>query len=423
MKVKIKPGKNNENIINIPSSKSIAHRVIIGASLSEGVSNISNVNYSNDIIATINCMEKLGAKIALKDDSLIVEGINLLDINDKEIIDCNESGSTLRFLIPIFALTDKEVIFTGSKRLMERPLNVYKEIFDKQGLLFKYEDDGLHIKGPLKSDDFIIDGSVSSQFITGLLYALPLLEDDSTLTILEPYESESYINLTVDALNKFNIDLEKENNLFYKIKGSQKYKSNDCTIEGDFSQMSFFSALGQINSIVKIDGLNVNSKQGDKAIIDIIKNMNGNIEEGNIYISKPSNLIGTIVDLKDCPDLGPIVMALATQAKGDTHIINAGRLRIKESDRILAMETELKKLGCNITSSETEVFIKGKTKIKGGITLFGHNDHRIVMALSILATIAENEIVIEDAHAITKSYPNFFKDLIKLGIEVEEYDI
>lgn len=423
MKVIIKPGKNNSSTINIPPSKSMAHRAIIAASLSEGVSNITNINYSKDILATISCMRKLGAIIEESKDNLVIKGINVLNIKDNEVVDCNESGSTLRFLIPIFALSNKEVIFTGSKRLLERPLNVYKEIFDKQGLLFEYKEDGLHIKGPLRSDDFIIDGSVSSQFITGLLYALPLLKEDSTLTIVEPYESESYINLTVEALNKYGINLDRESNLVYKIKGNQNYTSNDYFVEGDFSQMSFFSALGQINNTLAISGLKVNSKQGDKAIIDIIKDMNGHIDEGSIYVSSPSDLKGTTIDLKDCPDLGPILMALATQAQGKTHIINAGRLRIKESDRILAMETELKKLGCDISSSETEVFVKGKTDIRGDVTLYGHNDHRIVMALSILSTIARHNVVIEGAQAITKSYPNFFNDLRKLGIEVEEYDI
>ena len=188
-------------------------------------------------------------------------------------------------------------------------------------------------------------------------------------------------------------------------------------MEGDFSQMSFFSALGQINNTLAISGLKVNSKQGDKAIIDIIKDMNGHIDEGSIYVSSPSDLKGTTIDLKDCPDLGPIVMALATQADGETHIINAGRLRIKESDRILAMETELKKLGCDISSSETEVFVKGKTDIRGDVTLYGHNDHRIVMALSILSTIARHNVVIEGAQAITKSYPNFlFLVLFRLAV-------
>ena len=423
MKVSIKPNKNNQNIISIPPSKSMSHRAMIGAGLSNGKSTIGNIDYSNDILTTIDCMRKLGTNIIQEDKYLVIEGVDKFEIKEKTVVDCSESGSTIRFLIPIFALSDKEVIFTGSKRLMERPLNVYKEIFEKQGLMFNYQEDGLHIKGPLKSDTFEIDGSISSQFITGLLYALPLLKEDSIIKISEPFESKSYIDLTIQSLKQFNINIDILENNTYKVYGNQKYTPLKTAIEGDFSQMSFFCALGQINDVVNINGLKMDSLQGDKEIVEIIKNMNGKIDEGLIYRSYPSELQGCVVDLQNCPDLGPIVMALATQAKGKTHIINAGRLRIKESDRILAMETELKKLGCNINSTDSEVFIEGPTQIEGGINLQGHNDHRIVMALSILATISNKEISIDEAHAINKSYPNFFNDLRKLGIEVIENDI
>ncbi|NLC95957.1 MAG: 3-phosphoshikimate 1-carboxyvinyltransferase [Erysipelotrichaceae bacterium] len=423
MKVKIKPSKNKTNTIVIPPSKSLAHRSIIAASLSSGTSIISNIDYSVDISTTIACMSQLGAKMNKNDSFIEIEGVNQFDIKDSTIIDCSESGSTIRFLIPIFSLCGKEIIFTGSKRLMERPQDVYLDIFKKQNLMFEYKDDGLHIKGPIKSDKYILDGSVSSQFITGLLFTLPLLDKDSYITIQEPFESKSYVDLTIDMLKKFNIYIEVIDDFNFKIKGNQKYISNNISIEGDFSQMSFFSALGLINNDVLIEGLNKNSLQGDKAFLDIVKNMNGKIIEDKVYESTLSDLKGTTIDLKDCPDLGPIVMALATQANGLTHVINAGRLRIKESDRIYAMEVELKKLGCDISSNKSEVFIKGKTLIEGGVTLEGHNDHRIVMALSILSTIANKEVIINGSEAINKSYPNFFNDLRKLGIEVIEYDI
>lgn len=421
MKVKIIPNINNNKSIRIPSSKSVAHRNVICASLSSGLSIIENIDLSNDIEATISCMEALGAKINVINNKLYIEGIKDFNIKDNLIINCEESGSTLRFLIPIFALFDKEVVFKGKGRLLERPLDIYKEIFDKQGLLFSLENDGLHIKGPIKPDEFVINGNVSSQFISGLLFALPLLNEDSYIRIIPPFESKSYVDITLDILEKFGIKIVKINKFEYKILKNQTYTSGVYFTEGDFSQMSFFLALGLINSELKIEGLNANSLQGDKEIIEIVSKMNGKVSED--FRCFKSDLISTEIDLNNCPDLGPIIMAIATQATGKTHIFNAKRLRIKESDRIFAMESELKKLGCNISSNYDEVFIEGKTEIEGNVVVNSHNDHRIVMALSILSTIAKNAVTIENAEAINKSYPNFFNDLRKLGIEVIEYDI
>lgn len=420
MKVTVVPNKNIFTCISVPPSKSIAHRLVIGACLAKGESKISNVDLSRDIKATINCMSKLKADIAYKDKQLIING-SINRLSEEVVLNADESGSTLRFLIPLFALSDQKVIFKGEGRLLKRPLSVYEDIFKKQNLLFDLKQDGLHIKGPLKPGVFELSGDVSSQFITGLLFALPLLKEDSVIKIKPPFESESYVDITLDILKQFNIRIDKQDDLTYYVYKNQQYSNGEYHIEGDFSQMSFFLALGLLNNGIKITGLNKHSRQGDKAIVDIAKMMNGKVTDD--FSCLKSDLKGATIDLHDVPDLGPIIMAMATQAEGKTHLLNAGRLRIKESDRISAMEMELKKLGCKISSTYDEVFIEGKTKIGGKVVLDSHNDHRIVMALSILASIAEKEVTIKNAEAINKSYPDFFNDLRKTGIEVKEDDI
>ncbi len=417
MRVKIIPSKNNYNEIIAPPSKSIAHRNVIGASLAKGRSVVKNIVLSKDIQATISCMREIGAKITYDNNTLYIDSNGLSSIDENTIVDCNESGSTLRFLIPLFAISNKEVIFKGNGRLLERPLNIYQEIFDKHGLLFKLKEDGLHIKGPLKAGVFEIKGNVSSQFITGLLMTLPLLKENSFIKVIPPFESKSYVDVTLKVLNDFGIKINVIDEYNYEIAGNQNYQSKEYYTEGDYSQIAFFAGLGLINNDLKLLGLERNSNQGDKAIIDIINSMGGLIEDD--FTCKKSDLSGIDIDLADCPDLGPILMALATQADGETHIINAGRLRIKESDRIAAMEAELKKLGCEVKSSFDEIFIKGKTLLKGGVVLNSHNDHRIVMALSIISTIAQKPVVIENAESVEKSYPNFFNELKNIGIEVE----
>ena len=419
MRARITPAKIDSGNITIPPSKSLAHRAIICACLAPGRSVISNIDYSVDIRATIEGMRHLGASIKEDKDTLFIDGIETFQY-DGDVVNCHESGSTLRFFLPLFSLTGKRATFSGSKRLIERPQNVYEMLFQEQGIDFVRTYPNIIIDGRLKPGELTLKGNVSSQFITGLLFALPLLEADSKIHIEPPYESRSYVDLTIQMLKRFQIIVEYEDAYTLAIKGNQQYQPTDVLVEGDYSQLVFWASLGVLNHSVETHGLDLHSLQGDKKTIDIFQSMNAGIkvlDDG--YQFCPGTLNGTVIDLNDCPDLGPMLFALATQANGKTTFQNAGRLRIKESDRIEAMETELKKLGCSISSTFGTVTITGPVKLQGNVTLHGHNDHRIVMALSILATIADEPITIDDAQAISKSYPGFFKDLASCGIFIE----
>ena len=270
MKIKIYPSKCSGEI-KIPSSKSMGHRAIICASLANGKSIISNLDYSDDILATIDGMRKLGANIQCEKDRLIIEGIENFDSLKDKIIDCNESGSTLRFFIPIFSLTGDKISFTGRNRLLKRPQKIYEEIFKEQNLYYFQDEDKIEIKGKLKAKEYFIDGNISSQFISGLLFTLPLLEENSIININPPFESASYIDLTMEVLKEFGITINKVTPLRFEIQGGQKYIAKDYKVEGDFSQLAFFAVLGALNNDLKCIGVKHNSKQGDKAIIDILK--------------------------------------------------------------------------------------------------------------------------------------------------------
>lgn len=419
MKIKIYPSKCSGEI-KIPSSKSMGHRAIICASLANGKSIISNLDYSDDILATIDGMRKLGANIQCEKDRLIVEGIeNFYSLKDN-IIDCNESGSTLRFFIPIFSLTGEKISFTGKNRLLKRPQKIYEKIFKEQNLYYFQDEDKIEIKGKLKAKEYFIDGNISSQFISGLLFILPLLEENSIININPPFESASYIDLTMEVLKEFGITINKVTPLRFEIQGGQKYVAKYYKVEGDFSQLAFFAVLGALNNDLKCTGVNLNSKQGDKAIIDILKKSGVKIEEiEEGYLIYKSKVKGCKIDLGDCPDLGPILNILAMYGEGEFKIFNAGRLRLKESDRISAMEEELKKLGVEIETTEDEIKILGKKNYLGNIEVFGHKDHRIVMSLAIAGTMLEKPIIIDGAEAVEKSYPKFFQDLESLNIKIE----
>lgn len=408
--------------IDVISSKSISHRYVLGASLSNGVSIIDNILESEDLTATTEAVTALGAVR----DKNIITGPNKLKYNG-DVIDCNESGSTLRFMIPISLLLDEEVTLTGRGRLGIRPQTVYEDLF-KNKYLFKHEEDNylpLTLKGPLKGGKYIVDGSISSQFITGLLYALPLCNEDSEIIVNNELESIGYVNLTLDALKKFNIEIrhtfdEKTNkNHKFKIRGKQKYIPANLKVEGDFSQAAFWIVAALLNNKpLTLSNLNFNSKQGDMDIINVIDRMGANylINEDKIIIY-PNKLKPTLIDLKQIPDLGPILMVLASKTDGLTTFINTERLAIKESDRVQAMYEALKEVGVSIEIEGNKVFINGdSTKvIHTNKVLSSHADHRIAMAISILALTSKEGLTIDNYKCVSKSYPTFFEELKKIG--------
>ena len=419
MKAVIRPSKAGGSV-KIPPSKSMAHRAIICASLADGKSVISNIDYSVDITTTIECMRKLGAQIIRGESTVTVQGIKNFDSLQDSLIQCNESGSTLRFLIPVFSLTNRRVTFTGKNRLLKRPQKIYEDIFKNAGLHFAQDEEKIEIQGALPSGEYTLSGGVSSQFISGLLFTLPMLAENSKIHILPPFESRSYIDLTIQMLAKFGIEIAWEDDLTLYIKGGQKYKAHDETVEGDFSQFAFFGVLSAINSPVDIYGMDPESLQGDKQILEILSQFGCDVAYQNgIYRISAEKLTSADIDLKNCPDLGPVLCTLAAFSNGTTRVYNAGRLRLKESDRIQAMERECAKFGCTITSDDNEMIIHNGYSVPTE-TLYGWKDHRIVMACAVALSVLGGEI--DGCEAITKSYPSFFEDMKKAGIEVELYD-
>ena len=408
--------------VSLPSSKSLSHRALITASLAEGVSHISGIVFSKDIEATIRCMELLGAEFKMNGNEIEVTGTGRNFHYSKEIADCGESGSTLRFLIPLFALLNDDVKLTGHGKLMERPQTVYEKLFAENGLLFEKKEDILHIHGPLKGGEYTVKGDISSQFVTGLMLALPLCKEDSVIHILPPFESKSYVNLTMDALKRAGIE-ELMDELTIHIPGNQTYQSFDTKVEGDDSQMAFFAQMAMVHKgTVTVNNVSHTSHQGDHVILELFEKFGGKVsetEEGYCFTGNDGKAIET--DLSDCPDLGPALFALATCVKGTSVFHGCGRLRIKESDRIACMEEELRKLGCDIYSEGDTVYVTGGKKLRGNVILNGHNDHRIVMALSVLASLCQG-VTMEGAEAVSKSYPGFFDDFAACGLKVNLHD-
>lgn len=399
MKVTIKPGHATGTAV-APPSKSMAHRLLICAGLSDGVSVIKGVALNEDIAATIDCLTALGAKCDIDGDTVTVQGVNPARSKIRSPLPCRESGSTLRFFIPLTLLNKGETTFTGSETLLSRPLNVYAALCKEQRLLFRQEKDAVTVKGALCAGEFKVAGNISSQFISGLLFALPLLEKDSYIRITSPIESRSYIDLTLQALHSFGIRAEWQEEKVLYIPGKQSYRPTDMTVEGDYSGAAFLAALNTVGGDVTVSGLTPDSLQGDK-----------------VYQQHFAALcIGTpAIHIADCPDLGPILFAVAAAKHGGV-FTGTKRLKIKESDRAAVMAEELKAFGTAVTVHEDAVVVYPHAFHAPDRMLHGHNDHRIVMALAVLLTVTGGEI--EGAEAVRKSFPDFFQKITALGIEV-----
>ena len=402
MNIHIEKGIANGTVL-APPSKSMAHRLLICAALSRGESVIKNLSFSEDISATADCIRALGADCRIEGDTAFVCGIDFNKTVNNTLC-CRESGSTIRFFVPICLLFSNEITLTGSEYLLKRPMNIYADICKERGLTFDLNDKNLTVKGKLESGIFKMPGNVSSQFVSGLLFVLPLLSGDSKIELIGGIESKSYIEMTISALSCFGVSISWENENTLYIKGNQKYKPQNLAVEGDYSNTAFFEALNIFGGNVLVEGLNKNSLQGDRVYLDIM----------------PKLLSGTpTVDIKDCPDLAPVLFAVAAANNG-ARFTGTKRLKIKESDRGSAMREELSKFGIESVIEENEITVfKGELKPPKAI-LDGHNDHRIVMALSVLSTLTGGEI--EGAEAVKKSFPDFFTKLSGLGIKVTGYD-
>lgn len=409
--------------IKIPPSKSLSHRAVIAGGLAHGSSKINNLLYSDDITATCEAMKTFGINMNRIGEALEINGPTQLEVKQREI-ECLESGSTLRFLIPIALLTGQEVSFHGRGKLVTRPLDAYFKIFNEQNISYDYKGSlPLTLRGRLKSGDFYITGDVSSQYITGLLFVLPLLDGDSRIIITSPLESKGYVDLTLDILNKFSVKVENEEYKTFHIKGNQRYRATDYRVEGDYSQAAFWIVAGTLGERIECLDLNKDSSQGDKAVVDIVKAMGGNISIGNhTTIVKTAKTHGVTIDAAQCPDIIPVLTVLAALSEGRTEIINAVRLRIKESDRLKAITTELNKLGADVCELSEGLVINGKNALKGGV-VESWDDHRIAMALSIASIKCTEPVIIKNSHAVSKSYPGFFQDFGLVGGKYHEWNM
>lgn len=432
MRVSIKPGKAAGTAF-APPSKSYAQRILICAALSSGVSRIRGISESEDVLAALDCIEALGADYQRDGDEVIVSGREACDRPKQNksqtdssadgceqetgtraegaeqkkagtvVFPCRESGNTLRFFLPISLCFYNKVRFTGSSRLMERGISVYEEVFQDKNISIKRDSLSIEAEGRLTPGEYTIRGDVSSQFVTGLLFALPLLKGGSTLRILPPIESRPYIDITIDVLKSFGIELTETSEGVFVIPGNQCYQARDLMVEGDWSNGAFLYALKSLGGELSIEGLNSDSRQGDKVCASYFERLDR---------EKPE------MDISGCPDLGPVLFALAA-AKNGAVITGTRRLRIKESDRAEVMKEELEKLGARLEVSDNSVTVfPPENGIQPpSVPLNGHNDHRIVMALSVLLTLTGGEI--EGAEAVGKTWKEFFEVLKGLGIETE----
>lgn len=398
MTVLIEKGKASGRV-KAPPSKSMAHRYLICGAFSKK-SLIKGVALSQDIKATLESLSSLGARININDDNVEIGGIDFKNLKSNTLF-CGESGSTLRFLLPVCLLFDKEITLCGSERLFSRSLSVYKELCESQGIFYNETATSVTVKGKLKSGKYAVRGDISSQFISGLIFALSNLQGDSTIEITGNIESGSYLSLTIKALADFGVRVSRIDERTIFIKGGIAYKNREITVEGDYSNAAFLEAFNYLGGNVAVKGLDDKSLQGDK----VYKRIFELLENGS-----------PTVDVSDCPDLAPILITMAAIKNGAV-FTGTKRLKIKESDRGAAIATELSKFGCSVLVEENKMTVPKSDIKKPVVALNGHNDHRIVMALSVMATLTGGEIL--GADAVNKSFPDFFEKLKTLGIDIK----
>ena len=400
-----------------PPSKSVLHRYIIASSLAKGISKIENISFSEDIIATIEAMKKIGAKIEKKDNYLLIDGSDTFkNLNENIEIDCNESGSTLRFLFPLSIVKENKVLFKGRGKLFKRPMTPYFENFEKYKIKHSYIDENaILLEGQLKTGIYEIDGNISSQFITGLLFSLPLLDGKSKIIINGKLESSNYIDISLDCLSKFGIKIINNSYQEFIIEGNQSYRAGNYRAEADYSQAAFFLVANTIGSNIKINDLSENSLQGDKKIIDFISE-----------IDKWSSKDTLVLDGSETPDIIPILSLKAAVSGKKIEIVNIERLRIKESDRLKATVEELSKLNFDLIEKKDSILINSRENFKVNknekiVSLSAHSDHRIAMMIAIAATCYDGEILLDNLDCVKKSYPNFWEVFLSLGGKIYEY--
>lgn len=403
-----------QGTVHIPPSKSQAHRAILCAAMAKGESIIEPVAASKDMEATLRVVQSLGVAVRRDGARLTIDGSKLFSAHSA-LIDCGESGSTLRFAIPIAAVGGMDTTFIGQGLLPQRPLGAYLDLLPRHGVPCASKGGlPLQIEGQLTPGVFSLPGNVSSQYITGLLLALPLLEGDSEIVLTTPLESAGYVDMTLDVMASFGVTAEKTA-AGYRVPGKQTYCAHSYQVEGDWSQAAFFLTAGALNGAVTLTGLHENSLQGDQAIVSVLKQMGARIEETQAGIFVQKCILHAIeTDVSQIPDLVPVLAVACAFAKGRSVIRGGERLRFKESDRIASTLAGLRAIGVPVTETADGMVIEGGAALHGG-SIHGYNDHRIVMAFAVAALCLPDEVIISDRESIAKSYPEFFTHYQQLG--------
>ncbi len=407
-----------------PASKSEAHRRMICAGLTRGVTTLTGFMESADMAATARCLKALGAAVAQADDALTVEGYAKNHCK-LPVLDCGESGSTLRFFVPIALAMAKGGVFRMHGRLGHRPMDVYRDLFVPRGVRWRMGVgcDGaaeLTVKGELEAGHYVLPGNVSSQFVSGLMFALPLLEDDSTLTVQPPVESASYIHMTVEALTQSGVRLEEIAPYSWRIAGNQQYQAHSGRLSGDYSQAAVLCCAGALGHDVTVTGLAPETTQGDRAVLQHLAALGAKVAEDESGVKVTADkLIGTTLNMADCPDIAPILALVCQLSEGESRLTGCARLRLKECDRLAATVEVLNLLGGNAKAEGDTIVIQGVQKLRGGVTLPDYNDHRMVMLGAVAASIAAEPVVVSGVQALEKSWPEFINVYKQLGGKAE----
>ncbi|PKM85310.1 MAG: 3-phosphoshikimate 1-carboxyvinyltransferase [Firmicutes bacterium HGW-Firmicutes-11] len=406
--------------VTLPPSKSISHRAMICAALSEGTSRLSAIDLrGDDVAATAACLSTLGTSFKILDGILEIRGgtsmlRSRLPYSEPVPLDCGESGSTLRFLIPLLLQLDRPAVIAGHGKLMTRPMAPYLKALEEKGATFHTEGNTLSVQGRLVSGEYHLPGNISSQYLSGLLLSLPLAEGDSEIQLTTPLESGAYVDMTISVMREFGVIVEEYSGGRYRIPGNQVYQATDYTVEADYSAAAFFLAAGALGCNTGCLGLRKDSMQGDRAMTSIIAACGGEVfwsEELGLQ-AKADTIRPITVDIREFPDLAPPIAALLCFADGESRITGAARLRMKESDRLHALATQLSEIGADIREEEDQLVIHGVKELHGGV-VDPQNDHRIAMAAAVASIKSKGAVTILDPDCVKKSYPDFWKDFCR----------
>ena len=410
--------------IAAPASKSEAHRRMICAGLTKGATTLTGFMDSDDMAATGRCLKALGAQVEQGEDTLTITG-RAKKIAKLPVLDCGESGSTLRFFMPIALAMTKGGVFRMHGRLGQRPMDVYQDLFVPRGVRWRMGVgcDGaaeLTVRGELEAGHYVLPGNVSSQFVSGLLFALPLLEEDSTLTVQPPVESAGYIRMTVEALQQSGVKLEELAPFSWRIAGNQHYQARDGHLSGDYSQAAVLLCADALGHQVTVSHLARETTQGDRAVLAHLAALGAQVTENAEGVTvKAEKLCGAELDMSGCPDIAPILALVCQLAEGESRLTGCGRLRLKECDRLAATVESLNLLGGNARAEGDTIVIQGVKALKGGVKLPNYNDHRMVMLGMIAASVAQEPVAVDGVEALNKSWPEFVNVYQNLGGKAE----